>query len=103
MGQAVAAEAVAINTTNWTIFYRGAIDDQLTEGATKPAARNNFLQNAVTEFLEGKPIATAHSKVSGCLINFPDDPKTEATQTVSYSEEVAPLLQKKCAGCHRWR
>ena len=94
------AEAVAISTTNWTIFYRGAIDDQLTEGAKKPVARNNYLQDALSEFLEGKTITTAQSKVSGCLINFPDDSKADNKETVSYSKEVAPLLQNKCAGCH---
>jgi peroxiredoxin len=89
------AEAVAISTTNSTIFYRGAIDDQLTEGAAKPAARNNYLQNALSEFLEGKAITTAQTKVSGCLINFPGDAKADSKETVSYSKEVAPLLEKK--------
>src|SRR5438552_1485801 len=29
-------ETMAISTKDWTIFYRGAIDDQMVEGAQKP-------------------------------------------------------------------
>ena len=94
------AEAVAISTTNWTIFYRGAIDDQLVEGAKKPEARENYLRDALAAFLEGKPITNSQTKVRGCLINFAGESKSEKTATVSYANEVAPLLEHKCAGCH---
>src|SRR3954452_10162014 len=93
------AEAVAIGTTNWTIFYRGAIDNQLKEGAKKPDASETYLENALNEFLAEKPVTLAKTKVSGCLINFPDERKPGA-ETISYSKEVAPLLQKKCVSCH---
>jgi hypothetical protein len=83
------AEAIAIATTNLSIFYRGAIDDQLTEGAQKSDARETYLRNALTEFLEDKPITLPRSKVSGCLINFPGEPKSEVA-AVSYANEVAP-------------
>src|SRR3954464_7568696 len=76
------AEAVAIGTTNWTIFYRGAIDDQLVEGAKKPEARENYLRDALAAFLEGKPIANPQTKVRGCLINFAGESKSEKTDTV---------------------
>jgi peroxiredoxin len=35
-------ETFAISTKDWTIFYRGAIDDQLVEGAQKPKKRRNM-------------------------------------------------------------
>jgi hypothetical protein len=90
-------ETIAIATTNWTIFYRGAIDDQLTEGAKKAEASQNYLRNALTEFMENKPVTLAESKVSGCLINFPGEAKAT---TVSYATEVVPILQNKCVSCH---
>ena len=94
------AEAIAISTTNNAIIYRGAIDDQLTEGAKKPAPTENYLQNALVEFLSGVPVTVARTKVSGCLINFPDERKSGETATVSYSKQIAPLLQNKCVNCH---
>src|SRR5262249_31923010 len=30
-------ETIAINTKDWSVFYRGAIDDQMVEGNQKPA------------------------------------------------------------------
>src|SRR5688572_30027753 len=52
-------EAIAINTKDRSVFYRGAIDDQLTEGAKKPAPTERYLETALTEFLTGKPVTRA--------------------------------------------
>jgi len=92
------AEAVAISTTNWTIFYRGAIDDQLTEGAVKPDATERYLETALTEYLDGKPITLPRTKVRGCLINFSS--AGESNRNLSYANDVVPILQKKCVNCH---
>src|SRR5215213_4040921 len=43
-------EAIAIDTKNPKIIYRGAVDDQLTEGARKPQAAQNYLRDALVEF-----------------------------------------------------
>ena len=45
------AETIAIDTSDWSVFYRGAIDDQLSEGATKPEATEKFLENALRQHL----------------------------------------------------
>lgn len=90
-------EVIAIDTKTSTILYRGAIDDQLAEGSQKPKATTNYLTTALNEFLAGKPIANPRTQVHGCRITFetemPKDP-------ISYTREVAPLLQKNCVGCH---
>lgn len=90
-------EVIAIDTKTSTIIYRGAIDDQLTEGTQKPKATTNYLATALNEFLAGKPVTNPKTKVHGCRITFetemPKDP-------ISYTREIAPLLQKNCVGCH---
>jgi peroxiredoxin len=93
------AEAVAINTKNWRIFYRGAVDDQLTEGARKPAPTAKYLERAVDEFLAGKTVSEAGSVVHGCRIHV-DAAKDSADAPVSYARDIAPVLMNKCAGCH---
>jgi peroxiredoxin len=93
------AEAIAINTADWTILYRGAIDDQLTEGAKKPEPTAHYLATALTEFLAGKPVTTGKTSVRGCLIEFDRSSKENAT-LVSYEREIAPLLRAKCVSCH---
>src|SRR3954469_17202762 len=50
-------ETIAISTKDWKVFYRGAIDDQLVEGSQKPEPSERYLEDALNQFLEGKPIA----------------------------------------------
>jgi hypothetical protein len=90
-------EAIAIDTKNETIFYRGAIDDQAKPGAQKPQPTERYLHAALTEFFASKPIATPKTTPHGCLITF-DDSWPE--QKVTYVDDVAPVLQKRCVACH---
>src|SRR2546425_6113490 len=55
------AEVVAIQTADWSVFYQGAIDDQLSEGAQRAEPQENFLAAALGEFLEAKPVTTART------------------------------------------
>lgn len=93
------AEVVAIDTKDWKIFYRGAIDDQLTEGAEKPAAKERYLDDALTAFLAGKEIKTAKTSPHGCRISYS---KVISEGVVpDYATQIAPVLQKHCVECHR--
>jgi len=97
LGVTRTCEAIAIDTKTSTILYRGAIDDQLSEGAQKPKPTQNYLTDALDEFFAAKPVSTPKTKVHGCRIAFDTEfPK----QPISYSNEVAPLLQKNCVHCH---
>jgi len=60
------AEAICINPKDWTVFYRGAIDDQLNIGAKKVAPTENYLEDALAKFLAGEEIATKRTQVAGC-------------------------------------
>jgi peroxiredoxin/mono/diheme cytochrome c family protein len=93
------AEVVVIGLKDHKVVYQGAIDDQLTEGAERPAPQKKFLETALTEFLEGKPVATARTPARGCRISF--TPAAEAAEPPSYAKDVAPLLRQQCVECHR--
>jgi hypothetical protein len=90
-------EVIAIDPKTSTIIYRGALDDQISEGAQKPKATQKYLATALEEFLAGKPVTTPKTTAHGCRITFESEP---ATQPISYREQIAPLLQKHCVGCH---
>jgi peroxiredoxin len=90
-------ETIAISTRDWTIFYRGAIDDQLVEGSQKPQPTERYLEDALNQFLDGKPIATAKTIARGCLISFEGSAESDA---VSYAKDIAPILERKCVHCH---
>ncbi len=90
-------ETIAIDRKTMTIFYRGAIDDQMTPGAQKPQPTENYLHAALTEFLSGNRVSKPYTTTMGCLITFDPPPKK---RDISYSREIAPILAKKCVGCH---
>lgn len=92
-------ETLAINTRDWTVFYHGAIDDQLVEGAQKPQPTDHHLAAALDEFLAGKPVTTARTAARGCVIHFDGGNGPDAAP-VSYAKEVAPILERKCVHCH---
>jgi peroxiredoxin len=92
-------EAIGITTKDWTIFYRGAIDDQMVEGAQKPQPTERYLEQALNEMLEGKPVFTPKTVARGCLIHF-ESGEGKNEQGVSYTKEIVPILERKCLGCH---
>jgi peroxiredoxin len=92
-------EAIALSTKDRTIFYRGGIDDQLSEGAKKPAPTARYLETALTEFLAGKEISQPSAPVHGCLIAF-EKTSDEPAAPISYAAQIAPILQNKCVSCH---
>lgn len=70
LGVTRTAEAICIQSKSWTVFYRGAIDDQLGYGTEKRWAGHTYLKNALASFLAGKKIATARTDVKGCRFQF---------------------------------
>jgi hypothetical protein len=92
-------EAIVIDTKSQAIVYRGAVDDQFTEGARKPKATKHYLADALEEFVSGKEITTPRTRVHGCAITYADDSR-QADAPISYAREVAPILQVRCVTCH---
>ncbi len=88
------AEVIAIDNRESRLIYRGAIDDQLTEGAQKPKATEHYLKAALEEFFAGKPVTLARTQTRGCRITF------EGGKKVSYVRDVVPILEQKCLHCH---
>ncbi|HEY0454842.1 MAG TPA: redoxin domain-containing protein [Verrucomicrobiae bacterium] len=92
-------EAIAISTKDWTVFYRGAIDDQMVEGAQKEKPSEHYLENALREFLAGKGVSNPKTVARGCLIQF-EAGDSPGVAPVSYASDIAPLLERKCVNCH---
>ncbi|MDX1734467.1 MAG: redoxin domain-containing protein, partial [Halioglobus sp.] len=93
------AETFIINPLTREILYRGPVDDRLGYETQKPQAKNHYLKDALDAVLAGNPVAGGTPEAPGCLVNFPARDKRSAQQ-VSYSEDVAPILEKHCVGCH---
>jgi peroxiredoxin len=81
------------------IRYRGRIDDQFGIGFKRAKPTRQELVQALEELLAGKPITEPTSQVAGCIIGRVA-PSSE-TGNMTFTKDVAPILQAKCQECHR--
>ena len=91
-------EVFIVNPKNWSVAYIGAIDDRLTYENQKKEASEHFLKDAIDDLLAGEVVAVPRTESLGCLINFPNKYNKKS---ISYSQQVAPILLENCAVCHR--
>jgi peroxiredoxin len=81
------------------IRYRGRIDDQYGLSHRRDLPRRRDLKEALDEVLAGKAVTTPETEVEGCVVGKLSRPKVEGE--VTYAKHVAPILRKRCEGCHR--
>jgi peroxiredoxin len=104
LGASINPQAVLLDRQG-AVRYQGRIDDN------RDAARvsSHDLQDALEAVLAGKPVAVAKTEAFGCAIGvgqtvgLPAGGKRQANSLshVTYTRDVAPILQKNCQGCHR--
>ncbi len=93
------AQAVLINPADWSVVYRGPIDDRVDYGSQKPKAAENHLADALSAFLKGKEIKNARLEGKGCLIDLKKS-RRPVNSPLVYTRDIAPILEKKCLECH---
>jgi peroxiredoxin len=81
------------------IRYRGRIDDQYAISIKRAKATREDLKEALDEVLAGKAVSVPSTPVAGCLIAR--EVKTKAGASVTFTKDVAPILQNRCQECHR--
>ncbi len=89
------AEVLVINAKNQELFYRGAIDDRLSYQKEKPEASQHYLKVALDTLIGGIKPEIKVTKAPGCKITLED-----SDSELSYSEDIAPILKKRCVTCH---
>jgi thiol-disulfide isomerase/thioredoxin len=90
---------VAVLDAERRLRYRGRIDDQYRLGGTRATPSRQDLKEALDAVLAGKEVAVRETPVDGCLITLPAS--KAAGETVTYAQDVAPILIKHCQECHR--
>lgn len=85
------------------IRYWGRIDDQYGfktgAGYVRPKLNERSLANAITEVLAGKEVSKPVAKADGCFIGRVT--KIKPTGDVTYSNQIARIMQNRCVECHR--
>src|SRR5207237_4325680 len=85
------------------IRYAGRVDAQFTFGTgvglAQPQSQRADLKTALEELLTGKEISVPLTEVKECLIGH--DRRPSADSPVTYSNQIARLIQGRCPECHR--
>lgn len=83
LGVVRTSEVFVIDPSNWTLVYRGPMDDRLSYERQRPA-RHHYLTDALDDLLADRPVRVAHAQGVGCLVNFPERGK-KTTQPAAHS------------------
>ena len=98
--QATRTPEVFVLDKQRVVRYRGRVDDQYAVGGKfRKSPSREDLKIAIDEVLEGKAVSVPETPSMGCLISRSREPDRNAT--VTYSNQIARILQKNCVECHR--
>ncbi|MEM9586285.1 MAG: redoxin domain-containing protein [Planctomycetota bacterium] len=81
------------------IRYHGRIDDQYGVGYSRDKVVHGELSDAIEDLLAGREVAKPQSKPIGCHIGRVK--KNAVSGSVTYTRDVAPILNARCVSCHR--
>jgi hypothetical protein len=80
-------ETIVIDPATWNVRYRG------------PAARSDQLASAIDATLAGTTFEYQAEASQGCEVEMPYRDHSELT--VTYADDIGPLLRDNCVTCHR--
>ncbi len=101
LGAARTPEVVVLDPSR-RIRYRGRIDDRYGVGSRREVAGSEDLVAALEDLLAGRAVDRAETEAVGCPIERPDPgPATVPEAGPNYSRDIAPILDRRCVGCHR--
>jgi peroxiredoxin len=82
------------------LIYEGLLDDRYADlGSKKVSPGHPYLENAITSVLHDLPLKVAKTEPIGCLLE--DPPDKSASGNVTYTRDIAPIVQAHCVRCHR--
>ncbi len=92
LGSGRVPEVVVVSTADWSVAYRGAIEEIIDTGATVVQTRP--FADAVAELAADHPISLSRVATVG------ESAGLRSFAAARYDADVAPLLIKSCLPCH---
>ncbi len=101
-GVRVTPEA-AVVAPDGQVYYRGRIDDRYAlDGRRRDAALVHDLENALAAVVTGQSPVVTQTRAFGCpLLLASGRDRGASTESVTFTQHVAPILWKNCSPCHR--
>lgn len=82
--------------------YRGRIDDQYAVGVQRAKVDRRDLALAIGDLINNRPVEVPHTEAAGCFIGRAPKPAAPPAQgAVTFTNDIAPILNKHCVACHR--
>jgi peroxiredoxin len=81
------------------VRYVGRVDDQYGVGYVRREPLRRDLKIALDELLAGKDVTTPITEPVGCYVGRIKKPRSDSK--VTYSNQIARILQNRCVECHR--
>lgn len=94
LGITRATDVVILDPEAKEVVFRGALNDRWAEGSRARRASEHYAADALTAFLAGEEITTEQLASKGDLIAF------GTTESVSYANDIVPILKERCVSCH---
>lgn len=103
----VVPEAFVLDRKN-TVQYMGRINDSYqVRGESSQGAVREDLREALSDVLAGSKVRLPRTLAVGCALGLlgtkktvPPQPAPAVERTVTYHQDVAPILRKHCMSCH---
>ena len=82
------------------VVYRGQINGMWAgDGGVK--RKRDYLENALESFIKDEAPQLAETAATGCRIGKQSFHDLSALTNITYYSDVLPMLQQRCASCHR--
>jgi thiol-disulfide isomerase/thioredoxin len=101
LGVTRTAEVFVIDPKTWKIVYHGPLDDRITYERQKEKPSETWAADALDALLAGQTPKVASHPGIGCIVEFPERDKAQTWSQISYSRQIAPILEHKCVACHQ--
>jgi hypothetical protein len=88
-------EVYILDPVSQDVLFRSALGAADAEGNVQAQT----LQQALNQVLAGNPVSVAAASATGPVIEYPYQQQWQ-TASISYQQDIAPLLQRRCAHCH---
>lgn len=98
LGAATTTEAFVLDAAR-TVLYRGAVSDQYGLGYVLESARNNYVMDAIGDYLTGQAVRVAATSAPGCTLDLRHT--TPSSEPITYHNRVSRIIQNHCIECHR--
>lgn len=94
LGLSRVAEVAIIDPSAKEVVYRGALNNRYADGSRSERSDGVYVADTLAAMLSGEDVATQTLASKGDAIEF------NQPETVSYANDVAPILKERCVSCH---